>query len=135
MPKKAKGGKKKGAEGPPGDYPIGKSKEKTVEAELNQERSRFASLQAELIVRTDESSRVLAELRIAEKQREAARADAAGMGQDIVSVQRDFARLFRVKFILSLFKINHLACSPTPHLTHPTSAGSAANTHRSNQRT
>ena len=99
MPKKAKGGKKKkgGADGPPGDYPIGKSKEKTVEAEVNQAKSRFVSLQAELIQRSEESSRVLAELRIAERERDSVRAQSAGMGEDIVSVQRDFARLFRVR--------------------------------------
>jgi hypothetical protein len=129
MPKKAKGGKKKkGADGPPGDYMMGKSKEKTVEAELNQARSRFVSLQAELIQRSDESSRALAELRIAEKQRDGVRAQSSGMGEDIVSVQRDFARLFRVCAIST----RQIMIPYSPNFTyfwHPLflSSGSTAN--------
>ena len=76
--------------------PIGRSKEKTVEAELGHARSRFASLQAELVGRNAEASRATAELRIATKKRDEARAATTGQGGTVFSVQRDFSRLFKV---------------------------------------
>jgi septal ring factor EnvC (AmiA/AmiB activator) len=75
---------------------IGKSKEKKIEAELSQSRSKFASLQSELLQRTDEASRVTAELRISVAKRDEALREASGMKSDVDSVQRDFARLFKV---------------------------------------
>jgi hypothetical protein len=54
------------------------------------------ALKAELVQRNDEASRATAELRIAARRRDEARAQASGLGGDIVSVQRDFARLFKV---------------------------------------
>lgn len=101
MPKKKKG-KGKGAEGPPGDWPLGSNKERTAVAELSQARSKNTSILAELQQRSDEVSRVSTELRIAQMKRDEARAVLSGQGGDFTSVQRDFARLFKVghNFIL-----------------------------------
>ena len=101
MPKKKKGGKKGGDAGAPGDYPITKNKEALVEKKCAEQTSRFISLQAELVARNDEVSRAQAELQIAQAKRDAARSQAQGMEGDVVSVQRDFARLFKVRFHLS----------------------------------
>ena len=76
---------------------MGKSKEKTVEADLAQAKSRFVSLQSELQARNNECSRATAELRIAALKRDEARAQGNGQSFDIVSVQRDFARLFKAR--------------------------------------
>jgi multidrug efflux pump subunit AcrA (membrane-fusion protein) len=94
--KKGKGGKKKGGDENPGDWPIGKTKEKVAEAEIAKAKSRFTALQQELVQRNRESSIAQAELNIALKKRDEARNQTVGMGGDIISVQRDFARLFKV---------------------------------------
>jgi len=44
-----------------------------------------------------EASTAQADLRIAQKKRDEARAQTQGMGGDIISVQRDFARLFKAR--------------------------------------
>jgi len=54
-------------------------------------------LQSELLARNNECSRASAELRIATKKRDEARAQGDGQNFDIVSVQRDFARLFKAR--------------------------------------
>jgi len=105
---KKKGGKKKAEAVKPGEWPMGKSKEKTVEAELAQAKSRFISLQAEMVARNDEASRATAELRIATKKRDEARAQASGMDGDVVSVQRDFARLFKARQQTLIDQISNL---------------------------
>jgi len=88
-----------------GDYdsrPMGKDKVKTAEHSRDQARARNVALTAELVQRNNEASRATAELRIATRRRDEARAQANGQGGDIESVQRDFARLFKVR--------THLQC-------------------------
>jgi len=72
---------------------MGKDKVKTAEHSRDQARARNVALTAELVQRNDEASRATAELRIATRRRDEARAQANGQGGDIESVQRDFARL------------------------------------------
>jgi len=66
---------------------MGKDKVKTAEHSRDQARARNVALTAELVQRNNEASRATAELRIATRRRDEARAQANGQGGDIESVQ------------------------------------------------
>jgi hypothetical protein len=116
---------------------MGKDKVKTAEHSRDQARARNVALTAELVQRNDEASRATAELRIATRRRDEARAQANGQGGDIESVQRDFARLFKVIYddegALFCSAAMFIVINASSYLSFDDAkcTGSAANAHRS----